>query len=121
MSLNVSSLPIPSFTKLGETNFQTWQYDMQACLMQRGLWLIVNGEDPAPSDRTTDDYLSWRMKDMQAAGFIYSLVEATIYPLIREYIDSGSSMWTTIKSHFSQDNAASRFMLLDDFFSIHKK
>ena len=38
-----------SFTKLGELNFSTWKYDMQAALQTKRLWRLVSGQEPKPT------------------------------------------------------------------------
>ena len=98
------SLPIAA--KLGDHNYNAWKYEMQAVLMQKGLWLIVSGEESAPKDTNTPAFKEWRSGDMQAAGLIYNLVEPSVHPLIRDFITSGTRMWAALASHYEQDNAA---------------
>ena len=58
-----------SFTKLGELNYSTWKYDMQAALQTKRLWRLVSGQEPKP---TTPDKLElWNERAEQAAGLIY--------------------------------------------------
>lgn len=44
-----------------------------------------------------------------------------IQTLVRGNLDSSVDMWNTLKTHFSQDNAALRFLIFDKFFSIAKQ
>ena len=55
-----------------------------------------------------------------AAGIIYSQVEPSIQSLIRDFRDDSVGMWKKLKDTYSQDNAASRFLVLDEFLSISK-
>ena len=55
-----------------------------------------------------------------AAGIIYSQVEPSIQSLIRDFLDDSVGMWKKLKDTYSQDNAASRFLVLDEFLSISK-
>ena len=56
-----------------------------------------------------------------AAGIIYSQVEPSIQSLIRDFLDDSVGMWKKLKNTYSQDNAASRFLVLDEFLSISKQ
>ena len=58
---------------------------------------------------------------MNAAGLIYSHVDPSIQPLIRDSLGNASSMWSTLESQYSKDNAASRFLAYDEFLSISKQ
>ena len=55
-----------------------------------------------------------------AAGIIYSQVEPAIQSLIRDFLDDSVGMWKKLKDTYSQDNAASCFLVLDEFLSISK-
>ena len=112
----------PTFPKLNEHNYHTWKFDMQALLMlmRNAAWLVVNGTVEEPSNRATTEWQSWQTANMNAAGVIYSQVEPQIQPLIREHLSSAAVMWTTLEQHYSKDNAASRFLVYDEFFSISK-
>ena len=112
----------PTFPKLNEHNYHTWKFDMQALLMlmRNAAWLIVNGTMEEPSNRSTQEWKDWQLANMNAAGVIYSQVESQIQPLIRENLDSAFDMWSTLEEHYSKDNAASRFLVYDEFFSISK-
>ena len=55
-----------------------------------------------------------------AAGIIYSQVEPFIQSLIRDFLDDSVGMWKKLKDTYSQDNAALRFLVLDEFLSISK-
>ena len=58
-----------SFTKLGELNYFTWKYDMQAALQTKHLWRLVSGQEPK---LTTPDKLElWNERAEQVADLIY--------------------------------------------------
>ena len=122
MSLDQSNTPAaPSFTKLNEHNYHTWKYDIQAQLQRNGTWRVVSGRYPKPSPpaaASSDD--QWHGMNENAAGIIYSQVEPSIQSLIRDFLDDSVGMWKKLKDTYSQDNAASRFLVLDEFLSISK-
>ena len=119
-SSNSPSMSLPIAAKLGDHNYNAWKYEMQAVLMQKGLWLIVSGEESAPTDTKTPAFKEWRSGDMQAAGLIYNLVEQSVHPLIRDFITSGTRMWAALVSHYEQNNVVLHFLLLDKFLSVFK-
>jgi hypothetical protein len=45
--MSKDSKSINSVTKLTSTNYATWKGEMKAYLRVKGLWLLVNGSDPA--------------------------------------------------------------------------
>ena len=122
MSTDHSNTPAaPSFTKLNEHNYHTWKYDIQAQLQRNGTWRVVSGRYPRPSPpaaASSDD--QWHGMNENAAGIIYSQVEPSIQSLIRDFLDDSVGMWKKLKDTYSQDNAASRFLVLDEFLSISK-
>ena len=121
MSSSASSiLPAPTFPKLDETNYHSWKFNMQALLMHNMAWLIINGTLEEPSNRANTEWRDWAIGNSNAAGIIYLQVEPSIQPLIREHLSSAVKMWDTLKEHFSKDNAASRFLVFDEFLSIAK-
>ena len=123
MSLDQSNTPAtPSFTKLNEHNYHTWKYDIQAQLQRNGTWRVVSGRYPRPSPpaaASSDD--QWHGMNENAAGIIYSQVEPSIQSLIRDFLDDSVGMWKKLKDTYSQDNAASHFLILDEFLSISKQ
>ena len=121
MSSSASSLlPAPTFPKLDESNYHSWKFNMQALLMRNMAWLVINGTIKEPSNKSDSEWREWAIANSNAAGVIYSQVEASIQPLIREHLSYAVKMWSTLKEHFSKDNAASRFLVFDEFLSIAK-
>ena len=55
-----------------------------------------------------------------AAGIIYSVVEPSIQSLIRDFLDDSVGMWKKLKETYAQENAALRFLILDEFLSVSK-
>ena len=115
-----TSIWAPKFPKLNEHNYHVWKFDMQALLQRNSTWRLVKGTYEEPS-ANADDLETWEAMNMNAAGVIYSQVEPSIQPLIREKLDNAPGMWTTLKDHFAKDNAASRFLIVDEFLSISKQ
>ena len=109
----------PKFPPLNESNYHSWKYDIQALLQRNGTWGVVSGRQERPE---TAGILqdTWDTKCDNAAGTIYSQVEPKVQTLIREHLDSAPDMWAKLKTLYAQDNAALRFLILDQFLSISK-
>ncbi|THG93021.1 hypothetical protein EW145_g8502, partial [Phellinidium pouzarii] len=69
-----SSADLLSFTKLGESNYPTWEYDMRAALQVKKLWRLTSGNESKPSSPPEKVEL-WEEKAEQAAGLIYQKLE----------------------------------------------
>ena len=91
---------------------------MQALLQRNSTWGIVSGEITLEA---SEDKNGWKAANWNAAGVIYSQVDSSIQPLIRESLADAKGMWDKLCTQYSQDSAASRFLLLDEFLSITKQ
>ncbi|THG96406.1 hypothetical protein EW145_g7784 [Phellinidium pouzarii] len=115
-----SSANLLSFTKLGESNYPTWEYDMRAALQVKKLWRLTSGNESKPSSPPEKVEL-WEEKAEQAAGLIYQKLEHGMQILVQKYMDDPIKMWGELEKMQHQDNPASRFIAYDQFFSITKK
>ena len=108
-----------SFSKLGESNYSTWKFDMQAALQTKCLWHLVSGQESAPTD-DLDKLELWNERAQQAAGLIYQKLEHSMQILVQQHIDNPIEMWSALQKLHEQDNPAARFIAYDEFFSISK-
>ncbi|THH04794.1 hypothetical protein EW145_g5256 [Phellinidium pouzarii] len=115
-----SSADLLSFTKLGESNYPTWEYDMRAALQVKKLWRLTSGNESKPSSPPEKVEL-WEEKAEQAAGLIYQKLKHGMQILVQKYMDDPIKMWGELEKMQHQDNPASRFIAYDQFFSITKK
>ena len=110
----------PKFPPLNEHNYHSWKFDIQALLQRNGTWGVVSGRQERP-ESPGEPQDAWDAKSDNAAGTIYSQVEPKVQTLIREYLDDAPEMWSQLKTLYAQDNAASRFLIVDEFLSISKQ
>lgn len=121
MSFAPPSAPT-SVPLLNEQNYNTWKYQMQARLMQSTVaWLVVNGTFTQPATTEAENLRAWQVGNLQGAGLIFNAVSPNLHPFIFEHLDNAKLMWTTLKDKFSQQNATSRFIILNDFLNIQKQ
>ena len=58
----------PTFAKLNNYNYKSWSGDMQAWLMSRELWMLVDNQETCPPDTDADGKLKWQKHAQKAAG-----------------------------------------------------
>ena len=106
-----------SITKLGEHNYPQWRLDMQASLMYKGCWRLVNGTwlQPQPDEEELEDWLN---KREMASGLIWQSLEHSQKALVQEHLDNPVDLWTRLGSLHAIKSAASRFIAYDELFSI---
>ena len=65
----------PTFPKLNNTNYKSWSGDMQAWLMSKELWMLIDGQEPCPSSTDAELTLKWQKCTQKTAGELYLSVE----------------------------------------------
>ena len=65
----------PTFAKLNNYNYKSWSGNMQAWLMSKELWMLVNNDEPCPDDSSKDSKLAWQKCAQKAAGELFLSVE----------------------------------------------
>src|ERR1700754_647853 len=91
------TVPLLSFSKLGESNYSTWSVNMKSHLIQMKLWFIVTGVDTRPSP--DDPHLREWLKDMQSAsGLIFLALEDSQKSQVQDHLVDPRLMWNTLES-----------------------
>ena len=88
--------------------------------MRNGLWKLVSGRWPQPTD-DEDDLLKWETKAEKAAGEIYLLVESDQRVHFRGHEDDPIKMWQLLEAAHLSKKPGARFNAYDDLFSIRKQ
>lgn len=107
-----------AFLKLGENNYPTWKFNMQAALQSKKVWCLVDGRETRPADPALA--LAWDERAEQASGFIYQKLERSMQIQVQEFMDDPVKMWNKLQLIHQQDNPASRFIAFDNLLSINK-
>ena len=50
----------PTFPKLNNYNYKSWSGDMQAWLMSKELWMLVDNVEQCPDDSDKEAKLKWQ-------------------------------------------------------------
>src|ERR1700735_4509994 len=67
-TLTTMSNSTPTFAKLNNYNYKTWSGDIQAWLMSKELWMLVDNQEPCPSSTEPEERLKWLKCAQKAAG-----------------------------------------------------
>ena len=114
------SLPtkdLAGIVRLGESNYTQWKADVQAALMMKGCWRIVNGESPQPSPGS-DKLADWLEKHDLAAGLIWLTLEPSQKALVAAHQTDALKLWKELKDLHAKDSEVSRFIAYDELLSI---
>lgn len=114
----MSDEAISAFVKLGENNYSTWKFDMQAALQSKKVWRLVAGKETCPVDAA--GAVAWEERAEQASGFIYQNLKCSMQIQVQMHMDDPVKMWNTLQGLYQQDNPASRFIAFDNLLSINK-
>ena len=111
----------PSFPKLNNSNYKSWSGDMQAWLMSKELWMLVDGEEPCPPTTDAETRLKWQKRAQKAAGELYLSVEPDQKSHFHSILSDPIRIWTTLRDVHMSKKPGARFNAYDDLFSIRKQ
>ncbi|KAF8585982.1 hypothetical protein K439DRAFT_1615554 [Ramaria rubella] len=95
------------FVKLNSSNYNLWSEYMKASLQAKYLWLIVSGDEEAPSKPLKEkpestsgpdwknlkkEYWDWLLKDQAAQGLLKGSAESTQWAHLGK-ADTSMAMW----------------------------
>ena len=107
------------FKPLSNSNYPEWSGEMKAWLMKNGLWRLVSGKEPKPSDKEL--LLKWEEKAEKAAGEIFLMVESDQRVHFRNVDEDPIQMWKLLEGAHLSKKPGARFNAYDDLFSIQKE
>ena len=93
---------------------------MQAWLMSKELWMLVDSEEPCPPSTDADSRLKWLKRAQKAAGEIYLAVEQDQKSHFHGILNDPVRIWTTLRDIHMSKKPGARFNAYDDLFSIRK-
>lgn len=109
-----------SITPLNNSNYSTWKSDITAVLRCKGLFRLVNGTIPQPSDKPEDAIMldSYLDKLDRAAGLLVLHVDKDQRVHLSGIEDNPIAMWKKLEDVHMSKEAGTRFNAYDDLFSI---
>jgi transposase InsO family protein len=111
----------PNFPKLNNYNYRSWSGDMQAWLMSKELWMLVDGEEPCPPSTDEESKLKWSRRAQKAAGELYLSVEQDQKSHFHGMLSDPIRIWTTLRDVHMSKKPGARFNAYDSLFSIRKQ
>ena len=94
---------------------------MQAWLMSKELWMLVDNEEPCPPSTDADSRLKWLKRAQKAAGELYLSVEQDQKYHFHGMLSDPICTWTTLRDVHMSKKPGARFNAYDDLFSIRKQ
>ena len=111
----------PTFPKLNNYNYKSWSGDMQAWLMSKELWMLVDGDEPCPDGSDKDSKLKWQKRAQKAAGELFLSVEQDQKSHFHGILSDPIKIWTTLRNAHMSQKPGARFNAYDNLFSIRKQ
>jgi hypothetical protein len=111
----------PSFPKLNNYNYKTWSGDMQAWLMSKELWMLVDSQEPCPPSTDAESVLKWKKRAQKAAGELFLSVEQDQKSHFHSILSDPILIWTTLRDAHMSKKPGARFNAYDNLFSIRKQ
>ena len=94
---------------------------MQAWLMSKELWMIVNNEETCPDTSDQDSKLKWKKRAQKAAGELFLSVEPDQKSHFHGILSEPVTIWTTLRNVHMSKKPGARFNAYDTLFSIRKQ
>ena len=80
---------------------------MQAWLMSKELWMLVDNAEPCPSDTDKEGKLKWQKRAQKAAGELFLSVEQDQKSHFHGILSDPIRIWTTLSDvHMSKKPGA---------------
>ena len=94
---------------------------MQAWLMSKELWMLVDSAEPCPPDSDKESKLKWQMRAQKAAGELFLSVEQDQKSHFHGILSDPIRIWTTLCDAHKSKKPGERFNAYDSLFSIRKQ
>lgn len=107
------------FEKLNEMNYGVWSLMMEALLVRKGLWGVVNGDIEEPSTgENSRSMIAYRKKQSEARAELVLHVEPTQLSFIRD--PDPSVIWDNLAKMHQSRGMATRLALRRKFLKLQK-
>ena len=80
---------------------------MQAWLMSKELWMLINNDEPCPDNSSKDSKLAWQKRAQKAAGELFLSVEPDQKSHFHGILSDPIRIWNTLRDvHMSKKPGA---------------
>ena len=111
----------PTFAKLNNYNYRTWSGDMQAWLMSKELWMLVDNKEPCPPSMDLEARVKWQKQAQKAAGELYLSVEQDQKSYFHGMLSNPICILLTLHDVHMSKKPGAIFNAYDELFSIRKQ
>lgn len=136
--MSTSENSYPKIKSLTAVNYPTWKDNVKFVLLEKGLWEIVNGDEPKPiatiepsaASSSTDstvtiasiapavELIEWKKRASQAIGIIGRLISENLRHHIMSHLADPAAAWTHLEKTFGKNTAANIGRLRKEFSSM---
>ena len=89
---------------------------MQAWLMSKELWMLVDNAEPCPDDSDKEAKLKWQKRAQKAAGELFLSVEPDQKSHFHGILSDPILIWTTLRDAHMSKKPGARFNAYDSLF-----
>ena len=94
---------------------------MQAWLMSKELWMLVDNEEPCPSSTDMESRVKWQKQAQKAARELYLSVEQDQKSHFHGMLSDPIRIWSTLHDVHMSKKPGAQFNTYDELFSIRKQ
>ena len=94
---------------------------MQAWLISKELWMLVDNVEPCPPSSDTEAMLKWQKRTQKAAGELFLSVEQDQKSHFHGILSNPTRIWTALRDVHISKKPGARFNAYDNLFSIRKQ
>ena len=106
-----------SVSKLNNSNWNVWNFQIKVVLMAKGLFEITCGDSEAPINNDDDKLTKWKLKDAKAQEVLILRMEDEIISHVMQ-CDSAKKMWEKLESIFERKSMVSTHLLNEQFYNL---
>ncbi|TFK95074.1 hypothetical protein BDV98DRAFT_493219, partial [Pterulicium gracile] len=106
---------------LNSTNYNDWVDPMQACLVTKGYWWIVSGEEPHPSPPDGAEARAWDRSNAKGGALIFLKLDDQRKAEFKGRMMTGDILWRELRVKFVHQDSHRRFAVYEDLLNVRKE
>lgn len=105
---------VSGVNKFDGTNFRQWKFQMKCALKAKGIYGVIDGTLPRPSNNQTEELTAWCKKDAQAMFVLTAAMNVDQITLI-ESCENAKDTMSTLESIFELKSESNKMILHEHF------
>ena len=105
----------------GETNWNTWKFQMKHLLLTKDRWGFVDGTDPIPAEAATAEVKAdYRKRSQKSFSVIVLAITSSQLYLVTSCLQPREA-WEALRDQFERDTLANKLLLKKLYFRLEMK